>query len=416
MAQISSVWSQPTSATKKVVPFTGTEKAKFLAYDGAKDDYYGFAVSVSYAGETIAIGAYLDDDVKAGSGSVYVYRKNGTTWSFHQKIVASDALGNDYSGECVAVSGDGNRILISASNDDDNGLNSGTGRVYVLQNNVWVLEAKLLGTTTTSSDYFSRGLDINHLGNRAVLSAYADDIKATDGGSITIFKRVNSAWTEEITISGSTTASTDYFGRAVAISGDGLTVVSGAYQDDDEGTNSGCAFVFRYIDNSWSQIAKLIHTDVASGDYFGFSVDISYNGKTVAIGAYCDDDKGSNSGSVHIFTEINGVWAREAKLIASDGAATDYYGYSVCLSNNGKSLVISSHLDDDKGSGSGSAYFYNKVNGVWTFFKKMVPSDGAASDNFSQCVRLSGNGKIVLVGSHLDDDKGSASGSAYLFS
>lgn len=415
MTLVSGFWSQPTSATKKIVPFTGTEKAKFLAYDGAKDDYYGFSVGISYAGETIAIGAYLDDDIRAGSGSVYIYRKTGTTWAFHQKIVASDALGNDYSGECVAVSGDGNRVVISASNDDDNGLNSGTGRVYVLQNNTWVLESKLIGSTTTSSDYFSRALDINHAGDRIVLSAYADDIKASDGGSITIFKRTGSTWFEEITISGSTTAATDYFGRAVAISGDGLTVISGAYQDDDEGTNSGSAFVFRCINGVWSQITKLIHTDIASSDYFGWAVDLSYNGKTAAIGAYLDDDKGSNSGSVSIFIEVNGVWSREIKIVASDGAATDYFGYSVSLSNNGKSLVIGSHLDDDKGSGSGSAYFYNKINGVWTFFKKLVASDGAASDNFGQCVQISGNGKIVISGSHLNDDKGSASGSAYLY-
>ena len=415
MAQLSSVWSQPTSATKKVVPFTGTERANFLAYDGVKDDYYGFAVGISYAGETIAIGAYLDDDIRAGSGSVYVYRKSGTTWAFHQKIVASDALGNDYSGECVAVSGDGNRILISASNDDDAGLNSGTGRVYVLQNNVWVLETKLIGSTTTSSDYFSRALDINHLGDRAVLSAYADDIKATDGGSITIFKRVGSVWTEEVTLSGSTTAASDYFGRAVAISGDGLTVISGAYQDDDNGSNSGSAFIFRFVDGQWVQLAKLLHTDVAAGDYFGFSVDISYNGKVAVIGAYCDDDKGSNSGSVHIFSEINGVWSREVKLVASDGASSDYFGYSVSISNNGRSLLIGSHLDDDKGSSSGSAYFYNKVNGVWTLFKKLTASDGASSDYFGQCVRISNNGKIALIGSYYNDDKGSNSGSAYLY-
>lgn len=416
MAQISSVWSQSTSATKKIVPFEGIEKGKFIAPDGASSDYFGYCVAVSYSGETIAVGAYGDDDKGSNSGSAYVYRRNGTTWSFHKKIVPVDGFKNDYFADNLAVSGDGNRIAIGSHQDDDKGTNSGSAYVYVLQDNDWVLEAKLTASTGASGDYFGKAVDINHSGNRVVVGAYTDDDLGTDSGSAFVYVRNGSVWTQEAILRSPTGRASDYFGRAVAISGDGLTIISGAYQDDDEGTNSGAAFLYRYINGTWGFLTKLLHTDVAASDYFAWSVDLSYNGKFAIISSYCDDDRGSNSGSVHIFTEIDGTWAREIKLVPSDGAAKDYFGYSVSMSNNGKSIAISSHLDDDGGqSASGSIYFYNRIDGVWTLFKKLYASDSAASDYFGFSTALSGNGKVVVAGSYMNDDKGTSSGSAYVF-
>jgi hypothetical protein len=127
-------------------------------------------------------------------------------------------------------------------------------------------------------------------------------------------------------------AAGDYFGASVAVSGN--TAIIGAYGDDDKGSGSGTAYVFvRAADGTWSQQAKLTADDGASWDVFGCSVAVS--GDTAVIGAYADDDKGSASGSTYVFVRATGgAWSQQAKLTADDGAASDWFGYSVAVSGD----------------------------------------------------------------------------------
>jgi len=211
----------------------------------------------------------------------------------------------------------------------------------------------------------------------------------------------------------------DYFGYSVAVS-DGIAVV-GAYLDDDAGDNSGSAYVFEMSDSSdetsWTQVAKLTAADAFTGDYFGRSIAISDG--TIVVGAYRDSDKGSNSGSAYVFEKSDSSdetsWTQVAKLTADDGAASDYFGVAVAISDG--TIVVGAHQDDDKGSGSGSAYVFEKSDSSdatsWTQVAKLTAADGAASDYFGRSIAIS-DGTIV-VGAYLDDDKGSGSGSAYVF-
>ena len=115
---------------------------------------------------------------------------------------------------------------------------------------------------------------------------------------------------------------------------DGDTVVVGAYQDDDKGVDSGSAYVYTRdtagdLASNWTQVAKLTADDGAADDYFGYSVSI--DGDTMVIGAISDDDKGSNSGSAYVFTrttagDLASGWTQVAKLTAGDGAADDWFG------------------------------------------------------------------------------------------
>ena len=140
---------------------------------------------------------------------------------------------------------------------------------------------------------------------------------------------------------------------------DGDTVVIGAYSDDDKGYNSGSAYVFTRdtagdLASGWTQIAKLTADDGAASDYFGYSVSI--DGDTVVIGANRDDDKGSNSGSAYVFTrdtagDLGSGWTQLAKLTAEDGADSDQFGSSVSI--DGDTVVIGARFDTDKGSTAG---------------------------------------------------------------
>jgi hypothetical protein len=106
---------------------------------------------------------------------------------------------------------------------------------------------------------------------------------------------------------------------------------------------------------------KLTASDGAAGDRFGSSVSLSGDGSVALVGAYADDDKGTNSGSAYIFTRNGSTWTEQAKLVASDGASDDRFGYSVSLSSDGNTALIGAYLDDDKGTDSGAAYVYESV-------------------------------------------------------
>ena len=103
---------------------------------------------------------------------------------------------------------------------------------------------------------------------------------------------------------------------------------------------------------------KLTASDGAANDYFGYSVSISSDGTTALIGAYTDDDKGADSGSAYVFKYNGTTWTQQSKLTASDGATSDQFGYSVSISSDGTTALVGAFYDDDKGADSGSAYVF----------------------------------------------------------
>jgi FG-GAP repeat len=149
---------------------------------------------------------------------------------------------------------------------------------------------------------------------------------------------------------------------------------------------------------------KIVASDAAELDRFGASVAIS--GTTAIVGARCNDDAGSNSGSAYLFDTITGL--QIAKLTASDAAADDKFGWSVAIS--GTTAIVGAYLDDDAGpnSASGSAYLFDTTTGLQ--IAKIGASDAATSDRFGNFVAISGT--TAIVGAYGDD---SSTGSAYLF-
>jgi hypothetical protein len=153
---------------------------------------------------------------------------------------------------------------------------------------------------------------------------------------------------------------------------------------------------------NWTQMQKLLASDGAAANWFGSSVSLS--GDTVLIGAQYNGGKGS----AYVFTHTGITWTQQAKLIASDGATGDAFGCSVSLS--GDTALIGEPLDDDYGADSGSAYVFTHIGTTWTQQQKLPASDGAANDHFGYSVSLSGD--TALIGAPWDD---SYKGSAYVF-
>ncbi len=241
----------------------------------------------------------------------------------------------------------------------------------------------------------------------AIVGACCDDDNGDLSGSAYLFDTTTGDQIAKLLANDGTEG--DVFGRSVAISG--ATAIVGAYHDDDNGNNSGSAYLFDTT--TGRQIAKLLPRDGAVEDEFGRSVAIS--GATAIVGAWNDDDNGLDSGSAYLFDTTTG--RQIAKLLPDDGAAADSFGWSVAISPDGigTTAIVGAGRDDDNGSSSGSAYLFDVTTGRQ--IAKLLPDDGAVGDLFGFSVAISpdGIGTTAIVGAYWDDDNDPFSGSAYLF-
>ena len=386
---------------------------KLLATDGAASDHFGHSVVASADGLTVVVGAYLGDGIIRNSGSAYVFTKQANGNYFQaQKLLTSDGVVQDYFGCSVAISADGLVVVVGAFSGGDEG--SGTGVTYVFTkqaNGSYLQTQKLLASDGIFGDAFGNSVAISGDGSTIVVSANCDDDKGPDSGSAYIFtKQPNGSYLETQKLLGSDGASGDFFGGSVAVSGDGSTLVVGAYGDDDKGPDSGSAYIFtKQTDGNYLQTQKLSTSDGAVQDYFGCSVAISADGTTVAVGAFTGGGEGT--GTVYVFTkQADGSYLETQKLVATDGAAYDSFGISVAVSENGSTVVIGAYGDDDKGIDSGSAYIFTKQSdGSYLQTQKLVASDGAASEHFGTSVAVSNTSVVIGAPHHL------SKGAAYVY-
>ena len=303
---------------------------------------------------------------------------------------------------CI-VSLSGDTALIGACWDDDNGVDSGSAYVFTRTATTWTQQAKLTAPDGGVNDWF--GFCVSLVGDTALIGAQGD-VNGGDFGSAYVFTRTGTSWTLQQKLLASDGAAGDCFGFMVSLDGD--TALIGADYDDDNGVNSGSAYIFTRTGTTWTQQAKLLASDGAAGDDFsGGGVYLS--GDTALIGAELDDDNGVNSGSAYVFTRTGTTWTQQAKLLASDGAAGDQFS-NWGLSLVGDTALIAAYLDN---GARGSVYVFTRTGSTWTQQQKLTASDGAAADQFGVGVAL--NGDTALIGAWGDDDNGANSGSVYVF-
>ncbi len=392
---------------------TPVEVAKLLTADGAAGDQFGYSVALS--GDTAVIGARFDDDDVNGleSGSAYVFTRSGTTWSQQAKLTAADGASRDWFGVRVAISGDTAVITADADDDDVNGVDSGSAYVFTRSGTTWSQQAKLTAADGAAVDLF--GYSVALSGDTALFGARFDDddVNGVDSGSVYVFIRSGTTWSQQAKLTAADGAAGDEFGYSVALFGDTAVITADADDDDVNGVDSGSAYVFTRSGTTWSQQAKLTAADSAAGDMFGVRVALS--GDTALIGARFDDDDGVDSGSAYVFTRTGTAWSQQAKLTAADSAAGDWFGYSVALSSD--TALIGAHFNDhdDDGADSGSAYIFKRSGTKWSQQAKLTAADATAGDQFGGRVALSGDS--ALIGARLvDNDVNSVdSGSAYVF-
>ena len=436
-------------------------EAYLKASNTGPDDEFGSSVSLS--GDTLAVGASLEDsnatgvngsqsdNSEGGSGAVYIFTRNGTTWSQQAYLKASNTGVVDRFGSSVSLSGD--TLAIGAKYEDSNatGVNgsqsndseSSSGAVYVFTRSgtTWSQQAYLKASNTGFGDSFGSSVSLS--GDTLAVGAAGEDSSATgvngsqsdnsasESGAVYIFTRSGTTWSQQAYLKASNTGANDSFSSSVSLSGDTLAVgavgeassatgVNGN-QSDNSTTRSGAVYIFTRSGTTWSQEAYLKASNTDAGDLFGSSVSLS--GDTLAVVAFHEasnatgvngsqsNNSATFSGAVYVFTRSGTTWSQQAYLKASNTDAQDSFGSSVSLS--GDTLAVGARFEDSSAtgvngsesnnseSGSGAVYVFTRNGTTWSQQAYLKASNTGTDDEFGSSVSLSGG--TLAVGASLED-------------
>jgi hypothetical protein len=306
-----------------------SQTATLTAAGGAADDYFGWSVALS--GDTAIVGAYGRNGY---TGAAYVFTRSGSAWSQTATLTAAGGDEGGSLGWSVALSGD--TALVCASSRDSN---RGAAYVFTRSGSVWSQTATLTAAGGSSGDRLGQSVALS--GDTAIVGAYGRNGYT---GAAYVFTRSGSAWSQTATLTAPSGATRDYFGWAVALSGD--TAIAGAA---GRSNYTGAAYVFTRSGSVWSQVATLTAAGGAAWDQLGSCVALS--GDTGIVGA---TGRNHDAGAAYVFTRSGTAWSQTATLTAAGGAGRDYFGNSVALSGN---TAIAGAWG--RNSGTGAAYIFS---------------------------------------------------------
>ncbi len=478
---------------------TWAQQAYVKASNTDASDAFGLAAALSADGNTLAVGAGNEasavtgiggdqtDDSASQAGAVYVFVRSGGAWAQQAYLKASNTEQSDIFGRTVALSADGNTLAVGAYIEDsaatgvggDQGDNAadaaGAVYVFVRAGASWAQQAYVKASNTDAGDTFGYLVSLSGDGDTLAVGAIGESSVATgvDGdqgnngsgsaGAVYVFVRAGVSWTQQAYLKASNTGPDDRFGYSVSLSDDGDTLAVGAYfedsaatgidgvQGDDTAIRAGAVYVFARVGVSWTQQAYLKASNTDAGDAFGFAVSLSGDGNTLAVGAFVEqsaatgvggdaaDDMADNAGAVYVFVRSGAVWSQQAYVKASNTAASDFFGRSVSLSRDGNTMAVGTPGEDsavtgiggdesdEAADGAGAVYVFVRSGAVWSQQAYVKASNTDASDGFGTMVRLNGDGSRLAVGATVEassatgvggdqsDDSALGAGAVYVF-
>lgn len=296
---------------------------------------------------------------------------------------ASNPGVNQYLGSVntVALSADGSTMALGAYGEASNGSGPANtsmpdaGAVYIYVRNAtgWVQQAYLKAPVPQPGDYFGKALalsadgstlaigadgeDSSHTGTFSVMPAH--NTGNTESGAAYVYTRSGSSWSQQAFIKAANAGTFDLFGFSVALSGDGSTLAVGAYLEGS--TDSGAAYVFTRSGSTWTQQALIRASNADANDWFGFKVALSFNGDTLAVTGYAEasatqadpaDNSVTGAGAVYVFARSGATWSQQAYLKSTLPEAEDRFGNAIAISSDGNTLAISAQGDDSNRTGT----------------------------------------------------------------
>ena len=349
----------------------------------------GIAVSMSADGGRVAIGEPAS--LPASTGQVRVFDWVNSAWEKAGLNILGEGA-NNYSGLAVSLAADGQRLAVGAPGNNQNGNNAGQVRVFEWTNGAWQqLGADIDGLA--ANDQFGASVALSADGKRLAAGAWYHDGNGTDAGQVRVFEWKNGGWEPRgDDILGDNPS--DQLGN-VALSADGNVLAVGAGGNDGNGPNSGQIRIFSLKNNNWEQMGDEI--DGEAGGDFACRVSLSGDGSRVAVGAIYNDGNGTDSGHARVFAWVNIAWQQLGTDI--DGKATnDFFGSVVSLSSDGNRLAISAPNNDAGGlANAGQVRVFEWKNGKWAQFG--VDIDGTEQGGFAGGgLSLAADGNRLAVG------------------
>ena len=492
-----------TSSSTLSVSSTMTNSISYLKSSNTQiNDWFGDVLDLSADGNTLAVGAPREDSNATGingtqtdntladSGAVYVFTKTNNVWQQEAYIKASNTDASDHFGSSVSLSGDGKTLAVGAEKEssnatsidgdgtNDSAANSGAVYVFYKASTSWVQQAYLKSSNSEANDEFGGfgAIDVSENGNTIAVGALKDDSgetgiggtgsnnTAVDAGSAYIFTRSGSTWQQSEYIKASNAGAGDNFGK-LSLSGDGLTLVVSAFNEDssstginstenNSATDAGAMYVFVYDGTNWTQEAYIKASNAEADDEFGGdeSLVISQDGLTIAVAAGGEDsnalglsdvstegaDNSSQSSSaVYVFRKESGTWSQEA-YIKSDhdndnffggkrGLALNKIGTSLAIGtiwNSSSSLGVSINSNNVGSTGqAGAVYFYTKTGASWAKTSFLKAPNTGSSDQFGMSVAMDETGATLIIGAAREssnasgqgNDEATASGAVYVY-
>lgn len=409
-----SQWSSINSLTTKSSYIPNSEEAMLSANDYNANHYYGYDVAISGDKTRVIVGAPYTTAGQNTSGKVYIYIKSGSTWTLEAGFVPGVASSGDRVGIAVSIDYSGTRIAASAYFYPGGGS---TGRVYIYTRSgtTWSIETTLTGPT--SGEYFGYDIFFDNNADRIIIGSYAKDTNGQDSGSVSIYRRSNTSWIQELVYTPPDTVTFDYFGCSTYLSGDGTRAAIGSQYSDPGGVSSaGSVHILSRSGTTWSLETKLTANDKATGDQFGYSCALDYSGTRCVVGAFSTDGTGlNNTGKVYIYSRSGTTWSLESGLLPSDIKAGMVFGCSVDINDTGDIVIIGAY---NAGTiGGGQAYIFSRTGTTWVQERILNGSTTESGDRFGYSVSISSNGDKIIIGAQLANMPGGIdnAGKVYIF-
>lgn len=327
---------------------TGTAWAQqgpaITASDASGAPHQGYSVSLSADGNTAVVGGYLDSNPL---GAAYVFTRSGGVWTQQgPKLVGTGSAMGSIQGWSVAISGDGNTIVVGGQGDQNY-----TGAVWVFTRSagVWTQQGdKIVGSGNVGTSAQGQSVSISHDGNTFIAGAKNDN---GNTGAAWIFSRSGSVWSQVTKLVGSGNAGQSWQGISVGISGDGNSAIVGGYLDN---SHVGAAWIFTKSGGVWSQQGnKLVANDYTGNTQQGNAVSLSYDGNKALVGGWNDN---SALGCAWLYTRSGGVWTQSGnKMKAGDNVGVVKFGSGLALSADGSTAIMNGPYDN------------SSAGGIWVF-------------------------------------------------
>ncbi|MEW8626539.1 MAG: hypothetical protein AB2551_12345 [Candidatus Thiodiazotropha sp.] len=398
-----------------------SQQAYIKASNSETIDLFATSLSLSDDGARLAVGAVGESSAATGidgdqtdnslsyAGAVYIFDRSGSTWSQQSYIKAADAAAGSGFGAQVSLSASGERLAVSG------------GGVYLFEEGSegWFQQTTLSPSDGETDDGFGKVLQLSADGGTLAVSAPSEDSavggingdvsnnEAESAGAVYVFAFDGNGWTQQAYIKSSVPDIDDRFGTDLSLSGDGNSLaVTASGEDssaigldgdpnDNSSLDSGAAYLYERESGEWQQSLYLKASNAEQGDRFGFSIALSDDGSTLAVGAVWEasiavgvnGDQSDNSaaaappGAVYLFKRGDTTWSQQAYVKASNTDAgweqpicflycpdlNDEFGASLDISKDGETLVVGAPLEnsgdaanqqDDTAPFAGAAYLY----------------------------------------------------------